>query len=73
MGREIYQNWINKESKGRQWKGRRPRNFDFFSADPQCPLQTKPSVWDVLGRRANLQIHTLIEEDPIKQLIGLRL
>ena len=25
------QNWFYKKSKGRQCKGRRPRNFDFFS------------------------------------------
>ena len=33
MGRVdlLIQNWFNKKSKGRQCKGRRPRNFDFFS------------------------------------------
>ena len=27
----LIQNWFYKKSKGRQWKGRRPRNFYFFS------------------------------------------
>ena len=27
----LIQNWFHKKSKGRQCKGRRPRNFDFFS------------------------------------------
>ena len=33
MGRVnlLIQNWFYKKSKGRQCKGRRPRNFDFFS------------------------------------------
>ena len=35
----LIQNWFYKKSKGRQCKGRRPRNFDFFS------WSSMPIIW----------------------------
>ena len=55
----LIQNWFYKKSKGRQCKGRRPRNFDFFQLILNAPCLSAFFTWyrlSLSGLIRNLQI-----------------